>query len=201
MTNGVGICVNDCPSTNSSFYSKRPNDYYCLDSITALGYSELEMSTYISNFCMVKGQFSFTSNCGCMLKLASKSVMNRCTLTASTYRDHFASQAVKQYLINFFADVLQARGIIFGVGFGLALLLGFLWMFVLHLEWLSHLVIWTIIFVVEALLIVLTALAYTTGQRWKMEQPQVHNIDEVHFVFVFYTSPANESSFVLILIF
>lgn len=109
-----------------------------------------------------------------MLSLKTKGQFNRCTFVDKAVQDQFATQRVKDYLINFIGDVYKARGIIFGFGFGLTLFLGFIWMFILHIEWLSTIVIWIALFTVEALLVVVTGLAYNTGQNWKHQQPPVN---------------------------
>ena len=128
LDNGAGVCADSCPSTNSSFTSTDVNDYYCLHSIMAsFGVTDATLSLYISNNCFAHGEYDFTTYCGCALKLTSTSIFHRCTIDNADYRDLFKTQAAKGYLTSFVADILQARGLIFGLGGGVSFLVAFLW--------------------------------------------------------------------------
>lgn len=178
LTNGVGVCVDSCPSTNIPFNSTNPSDYYCLDYI--LSVPGLDLQSYIASTCFSGNplQFQIQSNCGCMLKLSSSSVYNRCILSNSAYRNQFGTQAFKNFLISFFSDMIQAQDVIFGYGFSIALVASFLWMYILRSQCLLTVVVWSAIQLIWLIFVYLFYLSYITVVEWRNENPPVHSQQE-----------------------
>jgi hypothetical protein len=184
MTFGAGVCVEACPTHNTSLTSTDPSNYYCLDSVyaytnTSLVDDSAALSLYIQTECFTDGEFDIKSNCGCMISLDSYSVFKRCTFSDSEYRNQLATQAAKGYLTAFISDILQARGVVFGWGIGGSFVLAFIWVTLLRFECLALIFVWTSVLAIQLAFIAMTALAYVTANKWKDADPQVHDSLEI----------------------
>ena len=144
--------------------------------------SDPALSFYIENFCFKNGQFSIASNCGCMLKIESNDELERCVFANESIADDFATQKVKSQVSHVFADLMKSKSIILGYGLGLAVALGFIWLFVLQFEWISTIFVWVCIAAVQAVLILLTVIAYKYVEEWKSQSPPVHTDKQVIFL-------------------
>lgn len=179
MTLGVGVCAASCESYNANFTSVSPNDYYCLKYVYDYAPTDTLLSAYITVNCFDSGKFNIESNCGCMLKLETTDVFHRCQFVDPDYRDVIATQHFKGLLVNFIGDVWEVKHLIFGYAVGLSILLGFFWITILRFEWLSTIIVWSSVFGVLALLLIMCALAYTQAKEWKEEDPRVHGNREI----------------------
>lgn len=182
---GVGVCVTECPSVNVSLTDREVPNFYCLASVLA-AYPQnkitgnLALSTYINNWCFDSfGEYSFASNCGCMPKFRSISVLGRCQFLDNDVANNFITQGPFNYLTTFVADIFEAKSIVFGWGIVVPILLCFIWMAVLRFECLTTMAVWTLIVGVEVLFIIIIVLAYTTANQWKEQSPRRHSLDEI----------------------
>ncbi|TFJ84645.1 hypothetical protein NSK_004110 [Nannochloropsis salina CCMP1776] len=121
----------------------------------------------------------------CIPQYPSKEIMNRCYITNSTALEAFSM--AKSYrddldvsiLTEFYGDVINARTFIFGIGFGAALILGFLWTWLLRTPGLIHVAVWTVNMLVWACLGALGAFMYLWANDWKNDVPRTHSDREV----------------------
>lgn len=178
---GFGVCVDSCPTKTANFSSTDMNDYYCLsvDGISLT--NQLAFSTYLKSACMVSNKFvPGRSQCICNIKAASKSVFNRCVYKEDVFVKAFYTDGTgSNYIRNFMQDVMAAKEVIFGFGFGVAILLSFLWVVLMRGTILSHILVWGSLIIVQALLVIVVILAYTTAKKWKDEDPAVHSDREI----------------------
>jgi len=130
---------------------------------------------------MVNGKFvPGQPQCICNIKAASKSVFNRCIFTDSTFVKKFYTNGPgSNYIRNFMQDVYNAKEVIFGFGFGVAILLSFMWVVLMRGSILSHILVWGSLIIMQILLIIIVILAYTTAKKWNAEDPAVHTSREI----------------------
>eukprot|EP01041_Mallomonas_annulata_P002811 gene2811-5529_t len=160
LTYGVGVCVESCPSVTANFTSTDPNNYICLNSVpTDPVFKEL----YIEDVCTKNGRFEpGLSTCACNIKAESTSIFHRCVFKNKEFRNNFSNQGTKNYYITgFMHDIMSAKEIIFGFGFGVALVLSFLYTYLMRGYILPHILVWVSLLSMQALLVILVILAYT----------------------------------------
>lgn len=176
---GVGICTSQCSSTSANFTSTNPADYYCLNSVVQQDALQLPgaLEAYITQFCVKEGQFSFDSNCGCMIKLESTPVFQRCLPTDENALMVAFGQTAEQmptFLVNGMKDVYQARHIIFGFGAVAGFVLSFVWIGVLRCECLSKFAIWSTLVLVFVSLVLIGGFILETAKEWQYQYPMEH---------------------------
>ena len=140
LTTGTGVCISSnegCPSNNTNFNTPvsvlTANSFYCLSYVyDKFGPSGAALETYISNACYSGGSYSIASNCGCMIKLASESFLNRCSFTTQSYANQFVTQAFRNQAFKWMDDVWTAKSIIFGYGIGFSFVASFIYVFLLR---------------------------------------------------------------------
>ncbi|KAM3571813.1 hypothetical protein VYU27_006151 [Nannochloropsis oceanica] len=155
----MGICLAECPKTFD------PAVVYCIGNVAATEDNIL--------------------NGYCLPQYPTKEVMNRCYITNSTALEIFnMAKAYKNdldvtILSEFYGDVFNARAYIFGIGFGAALVLGFIWTWILRTPCLIHVAVWMVNFLVWGFLGALGSLMYMWSNDWKSDVPQTHTDREV----------------------
>ena len=155
----MGVCLEACPTTYN------PDTTYCIGNLPATPDNIL--------------------NGYCLPQYPTKEVMNRCYITNSTavemynmakaYTDNLDAS----YMSEFYADVLNARTYIFGIGFGAALVLGFVWTWILRTHGLIFVAVWAVNFLVWAFLGALGYFMYRWSDDWKDDVPQTHSDREI----------------------
>ena len=175
-TDGLGVCVSDCPTSDALLNSTNPDDYYCFDQVPS---DPNQRSTYIANTCMTNGTYSIgLSLCLCNIRRSTVNVLRRCVFSDPSIRDAYSNQDVPSYLQNFAADIYTARNVIFGFGFGLAVFLSFLWTSLLEVRWLGYVVVYTGLVGTLVVMIAMTSLAEHTANAWNRQDPRVHSQEE-----------------------
>jgi len=155
----MGVCLAECPITYN------PAINYCIGNVAPTEDNIL--------------------NGYCLPQYPTKEVMNRCYITNSTALELYnMAKAYKNdldvsILTEFYGDVLNARAYIFGIGFGAALILGFIWTWILRTPWLIHIAVWVVNMLVWAFLGALGALMYLWSDDWKDDLPQTHTDREI----------------------
>lgn len=155
----MGVCLEACPTTYD------PDITYCIGNVAP------------SEANIVNGY--------CMPQQPTREVMNRCYITNTTAEEFVTmAKAYQQdmdvsYLSEFYGDVVTARAYIFGIGFGAALILGFLWTFVLRTPGLIYCSVWVVNLLVWAFLGALGAFMYLFAEDWKDDVPQTHSSREI----------------------
>lgn len=130
--------MDECPTVSD--YSV----HYCIDTTICTN----------SQPCAVTAQVSDYVNQGqgvCMFQLASKPVLNRCVpqnITAIAEFGLATNGFNTKYITQFYGDIINAREYIFGIGFCIAIVLGFIWTFSLRIPGLVFTVVWLICFMV-----------------------------------------------------
>jgi len=176
-TFGIGICIEECPTTTANFSSTNPNDYYCLPEAPT---ESTAKQAYIIAACHTDGIFTPTLACICNIKAAAEPYFHRCVFDDDNFRNNFANQGISNdYLQNFIADILAVREIIFGVGFALAIVLSFLWVVLMRGVIVSHIIVWGSLLSILGMLIILVILSYTTADAWSNQDPQQHSDNEI----------------------
>jgi len=191
-TSGMGVCVSSCPDTAALATSVDPSDYYCLNVMesyfsTQANYA-VAKTTYITNFCMTSGSYDASltsSSCLCNLRQKTKSVFRRCVFTDNAVMSKYVNQDAADYFKVYMQDVITARNVIFGFGFAVALVASFVFMYLLSLERLSCVIVWTCIVSVAGLMIIVIILAYNTTKSWAAEDPAVHTTNQILALKVF----------------
>jgi hypothetical protein len=136
----MGVCLPACPTTYD------PDTVYCIGNVAPTENN------------IQQGY--------CLPQYPTKEVMNRCYITNTTAAEvydmvkAYKDQVDTTYLTEFYADVLTARAYIFGIGFGAALLLGFLWTWVLRAPGLIYVAVWVVNLLVFLFLGALGAFVY-----------------------------------------
>lgn len=73
---------------------------------------------------------------------------------------------VKSYLSEFIADIITARGYVFGFGFGVAMLVAFIYIGLLQIPGLVCLLVWSCVALVLAAFILLGLGLWVTAKDW-----------------------------------
>ena len=77
------------------------------------------------------------------------------------------------YLSSFFNDIMQARDWVFGFGFCVALVLSFLWCYILQLNYIVDLFIWICFLAISGFGVILGGMMMDTATSWEHETPPV----------------------------
>ncbi|CAM9112251.1 unnamed protein product [Discosporangium mesarthrocarpum] len=146
-TEGSGVCVDGCPSTTDTSVvicrDDRPDELVDDAAAVASGY--------------------------CMYQLESSDTVNYCVLKNSTQWSSFQETDLASYATEFIADMVTAREYIFGFGFCVAILLGFVYMYFMRLPYLVAALVYSCILIVLVALLGLGYGFYATGERWNEE--------------------------------
>jgi hypothetical protein len=134
----MGVCLNECPTTNSY------TTYYCLNGINPT----------VSNVA------NYLSNGYCIYQYATTPILNRCVIQNMTALAEFGMSKVYStkelsFFTQFYGDIIEARGYIFGFGFCVALILGFAWCWIMRIPGLIFAAVWSICIAVVGFLVIL----------------------------------------------
>jgi len=86
-----------------------------------------------------------------MYQIATQPILNRCVpqnITAIATYGLATSGFNPSYITEFYGDIITSRAYIFGFGFGISIILGFLWTVLLRIPGLVSLIVWTCNFAV-----------------------------------------------------
>ena len=128
----MGVCMEACPTTYD------PATVYCIGDV------EPTQANIKQGYCLPQ--------------YPTKAVLNRCYITNTTALElydmvkAYADDVDSSYLSEFYGDVINARLYIFGIGFGAALVLGFLWTWMLRMPGLIYAAVWAVNLLVFAFL-------------------------------------------------
>lgn len=103
----------------------------------------------------------------CLTQLESKDIVNYCVFTDSDVWDEVQQSDLSSYLTRFIADVITARAYVFGFGFGVALLVGFLYIGLLQIPGLVAVLVWACVTLVLVGFIALGAVLWNTATDWE----------------------------------
>jgi len=177
-TSGMGVCVESCPTADSSLTSTTYTDFNCLPYVTETGFSAYITSCQTGN----KYDYSKTDSytCVCNIKLKTTNYLRRCVFDDSTVRSHYSNMDSPNYFKSFIADIIVARNIIFGFGFCLALGLSFILTGLLRWETVAKTVVWTSLCGFLAFQIAFIYFCYKTSKEWDREDPQNHDTTSIY---------------------
>ena len=96
-------------------------------------------------------------------------VVNYCVFTDSSRWDEVTSSDLESYLSRFIADVLEARGYVFGFGFGVAMVVAFLYIGLLQIPFLVSFLVWSCVLLILVALVVLAIGLWVTAGDWDEE--------------------------------
>jgi len=172
-TQGLGVCVEKCPKETQSSLTDFTK-YICTDDIS-------DPSSYAGSggTCDITG--SLIGSCKCNLQIQSRNILNYCVFTDETFTSVFANDEGddKGYFEKLFADILEAKGYIFGFGLGVALAIAFFYAEMIRGNICAHIMVWGSIFAVGAALILLSYAMMQTAADWEKEDPAEHTKAEI----------------------
>lgn len=103
----------------------------------------------------------------CLYQLESSDIVNYCVFSDAEIWDEVQQSDLSSYLTRFVADVITAREYVFGFGFGVALLVGFLYIGLLQIPGLVATLVWACITLVLVGFIALGAVLWNTAGDWE----------------------------------
>ncbi|KAJ8608720.1 hypothetical protein CTAYLR_009661 [Chrysophaeum taylorii] len=186
LPTGEGVCVKSCPKkTNLEAFICRYNIQDELDAINdtatrvAKGYDYVSKEkcsveyktkdTITPHYCIASKAFDYLEE----LESSSYEYVSDTTkgLNATTYDDNDK----QEWWEKVYGDVFVAWPYIIGVGVGGAILVGFVYTFLLRIPGVLALIIWGLLAAVFLTLLAGAAFCYTTSQRWADEnKPRTH---------------------------
>jgi len=138
---GTGVCVESCPQTTDTSVI-----YACVD--------DSDIPSYLIN-----GSTDGLVNNGygyCMVQYATSDAVGYCIFSDSSISSQFSVSSI-EYLEDYLQDIYDARWYIIGLGFGLTLVLSYVFVLLLHVKALIFLLIWGAIWAVFLVLLAVGA--------------------------------------------
>lgn len=94
------------------------------------------------------------------------------------------------------ADLYAARSLIGGFGFGVSTVVGTTYLFILRIPAVLSLLVWSLVFLVFALLAAGGVVMSQTSESWAAEdEPKIHSDNEIHTIqglsYTLYGEPVN----------
>lgn len=96
-------------------------------------------------------------------------VVNYCIFTDADVWDEVVSTDLESYLSRFVADLITARAYVFGFGFGVATLIGFLYIGLLQIPFLVAILVWSCVLLVLLSLVLIGYGLWNTAIDWDDE--------------------------------
>mmetsp|Transcript_29167 Transcript_29167/g.93367 ORF Transcript_29167/g.93367 Transcript_29167/m.93367 type:complete len:523 (-) Transcript_29167:1786-3354(-) len=131
-------------------------------------------TTDIFNYCILDQAIDFATNQANMDAAYAAAGLNS-TATA----EYNEGSDDGEYLEQFLGDVYTARGIIFGVGIGVSVVMGFIYLFFLRMPGVLSIMVWSIVFSILVIFLAGGGLVYTEYQKWDEEDPKTHSQAEI----------------------
>jgi choline transporter-like protein 2/4/5 len=179
---GMGICVEDCPTVAGDPTSTvQAGNYYCLNWLEEkVNGNAATFASYITNACMTSGTYDEDLYCSCNVIRPSSSVFNRCIYTDGGSSINAEDPTSEDYMKMWMSDVYTARNVIFGFGFCIALVFGFLYTYLMSISWVAYTLVWTCIILTLGLVVGMTATAQGTLDAWNAEDPAEHTDNQIN---------------------
>ncbi|CAN0258049.1 unnamed protein product, partial [Laminaria digitata] len=105
-----------------------------------------------------------------------KSVVNYCVFTDSSEWDDVTTSNLESYLSKFIADIIEARAYVFGFGFGVAMVVAFLYIGLLQIPYLVSFLVWSCVLLILVALVVLAIGLWVTAREWDDEDTKDNEI-------------------------
>mmetsp|Transcript_8524 Transcript_8524/g.13090 ORF Transcript_8524/g.13090 Transcript_8524/m.13090 type:complete len:646 (+) Transcript_8524:171-2108(+) len=164
----AGVCIDSCPSTQdtSTFICK----YNVSDELTTLEYYQevssgncmyQEPTTDIFNYCIYDTLLDAAESAAYQTLEEVMSSFNMSSANVS-----LSSDDSSDWFDDFTADIYTGKYVIFGFGIGVALVIGFVYLFLLRIPGVLFMLTWGIIFSILFLLLIGGVLCYTTASDW-----------------------------------
>ena len=175
-TSGLGVCVSGCPSYDASLSSTNPADYVCFDQVPT---NSSLFATYIQTNCFVGGSYATNStSCLCNIKRSTTNILRRCIFNDASVRSLYLNQNIPSYFTSFLIDVYTSKIVIFGFGFGVTIVLSYLYSHLIAIRGLGLFLAWTALFGTIVAMGVFAYFAEETAITWSNESPQIHSSEE-----------------------
>eukprot|EP00639_Heterosigma_akashiwo_P027300 CAMPEP_0194692160 /NCGR_PEP_ID=MMETSP0295-20121207/19546_1 /TAXON_ID=39354 /ORGANISM="Heterosigma akashiwo, Strain CCMP2393" /LENGTH=648 /DNA_ID=CAMNT_0039582349 /DNA_START=278 /DNA_END=2224 /DNA_ORIENTATION=- len=182
----IGVCVDSCPSERdlTQFVCNYTIDS-TFDSSDALEMAQAwryvlqgqcmyhEATTDIFNYCIYDAALSAASAAIDQV-VASALNVSADNVTGLSYE----TDSDSSWFDNFTADLMTAKYVILGFGVGVAMVVGFIYLFFLRIPGVLFMLTWGIIGAITLVLLLAAVLCYTTATSWASESPQIHSDTE-----------------------
>lgn len=119
-------------------------------------------------------------------RVKHETVVNYCVFTDSYEWDKVTSSDLETYLSRFIADIVEARGYVFGFGFGVAMVVAFLYIGLLQIPFLVSFLVWSCVLLILVALVVLAIGLWVTAGDWDDEGTKDDVSDMTHLQMFFY---------------
>ena len=181
-TDLLGVCVSSCPSSTPDGYGTT-FDTSTFDSTTSCSHDEVTAGTcpwaddvhcvgYDGSMTMVG---AINGGAGvCMVRFKTKDILNRCVFADENIYDTIigSSGDSLDYAMEFLSDVYTARAAIFGFGFPVTVVLGFLFLYLLRMPGLLPVIIWGAVGSGAVFLIAMGAYSAAKAEEWAEQDPK-----------------------------
>jgi len=189
LTSGYGVCVKKCPK------STNPEKFYCHDNAQddLASYDKSDATEYAQ---YVSQGYKYVKDEKCAIAYETLDIIGYCITAAgidvaeevansaaataavsdaysysySYVYDTGADDQEKSFKEKFFGDIWVARWFIFGFGFFGAIFVGFCYTFLLRIPGVLTLIVWSLLFSIFFLFLLLGALCFSTAARWQEEE-------------------------------
>ena len=183
-TQGTMVCLDKCPTSTDE-------DGIALAYASPLDYKEDGIDgMYDADLLICKDDYTkdsvakivgsgddFGVATDCMFSVESTEVLSYCipeisglSLDANTTTSMMSGNDATNYMMEFVGDIFTAKDWIFGFGFAVALLVGFLFTYVLRIPGLLYTVVWTVIVLVTIMFLFVGSFMYDTYGKWDEAQ-------------------------------
>lgn len=95
-----------------------------------------------------------------------RAVVTYCVFSNSSVWEDVQESDLSNYINQFIADIITARGYVFGFGFGVATLVAFVYIGILQIPFLVGFVVWSCVILVLVGLLALGFGAWSTAEDW-----------------------------------
>ena len=179
---GFGQCVTTCPNYDASPTSLDQKDYVCMSWLNEkIQGDAAKFQAYITSSasgCSDPNSGSYTykysATCACRLVYDSKAIFSRCVKKVSTDPVDPNNPTQSDYLRMYMSDLITARNVVFGFGFGVALVFSFLFTYLMSKDCIAWILVWACVAGVLAMGIAVVVYGQKKYAEWQAQNPPQH---------------------------
>lgn len=186
LASGVGTCVEFCPTNDgtptttaydSNVQPSAQSNWRDIVECTVDSPSSADKDCMWYQY-LAGGSITY-GVCPCTYKYESQEIFNHCLITDPEVLSFISDSRGGTYLTDFIADIKLSAPVIFGFGYGAALLLGLFYCRLLRVGWLAYMLVWFCIFTVMGAMWVMTGFMWTKALEWSHQDPALHTHKEI----------------------
>lgn len=185
LLDGTAVCVKSCPKkTDFTKFVCQYDLQSAVDGGSVMAYAYLAQkkclyqleTSVVMNRCAPQQAIDFAT------QAAADGAQHNFTLVGGTKYTGSASSS-SGWFNTFLRDVIELRGYVFGFGIGVATAVAFLYLYVLRIPYLLTVIIWSILFSIEAAMLIGSFCIWSLAESWANDD--THTDVEVRITRIF----------------